>query len=175
MLSTIIFLAILLPYMILFLLPIVGMYFYLQKYYSNTTRELRRLDSIAKSPVFAAFQETLDGITTSPSLLFIYLLLFFQWIRIGYSEGLFQTREFHSSLWTWTHGYQCAAVLAECNYQSLDRYASEYSLFLILIHIFRATVGVFGYLYIMCMCLGGSIFEKPYRCRIGGARSHNGE
>jgi len=78
MLSTIIFLAILLPYMILFLLPIVGMYFYLQKYYSNTTRELRRLDSIAKSPVFAAFQETLDGITTSPSLLFIYLLLFFQ-------------------------------------------------------------------------------------------------
>jgi len=61
LLSTIIFLVILLPYMIIFLLPIIGTYFYLQNYYSNTTRELRRLDSIAKSPVFAAFQETIDG------------------------------------------------------------------------------------------------------------------
>ena len=71
LLSTIIFLAILLPYLILFLLPIGGMYFYLQKYYSNTTRELRRLDSIAKSPVFAAFQETIDG-TFLPSLLLVF-------------------------------------------------------------------------------------------------------
>jgi ATP-binding cassette, subfamily C (CFTR/MRP), member 1 len=35
-----------------------------QKYYLRTSRELKRLDSVSRSPIYAHFQESLGGITT---------------------------------------------------------------------------------------------------------------
>lgn len=36
----------------------------LQFYYRSTSRELRRLDSVSRSPIYASFTETLDGSST---------------------------------------------------------------------------------------------------------------
>ena len=37
---------------------------YFQKFYLSTSRELKRLDSTSRSPIFAHFQETLGGVST---------------------------------------------------------------------------------------------------------------
>ncbi|VEU22974.1 DEKNAAC104040 [Brettanomyces naardenensis] len=49
---------------IFFVVPLSFVYKYFQNYYIATSRELRRLDSITISPVFAHFQETLNGVET---------------------------------------------------------------------------------------------------------------
>ena len=46
------------------IVPLGAVYFYIQRYYLRTSRELKRLDSISKSPIYAHFQESLGGITT---------------------------------------------------------------------------------------------------------------
>ena len=46
------------------LLPIGFLYFYILNYYRKTSRELKRLDSVSKSPVFSHFAETLNGLTS---------------------------------------------------------------------------------------------------------------
>lgn len=40
------------------------MYYYVQRYYLRTSRELKRLDSVSRSPIYAHFQESLGGIST---------------------------------------------------------------------------------------------------------------
>ncbi|SCU90191.1 LADA_0F02432g1_1 [Lachancea dasiensis] len=44
--------------------PLSTLYIYYQQYYLKTSRELRRLDSVTRSPIYAHFQETLGGIST---------------------------------------------------------------------------------------------------------------
>jgi ABC-type multidrug transport system fused ATPase/permease subunit len=39
-------------------------YLVYQKYYLRTSRELKRLDSVSRSPIYAHFQESLGGIST---------------------------------------------------------------------------------------------------------------
>ncbi|EKD20282.1 uncharacterized protein L3040_007291 [Drepanopeziza brunnea f. sp. 'multigermtubi'] len=46
------------------ILPLGGVYYWVQRYYLRTSRELKRLDSVSKSPIYAHFQESLGGITT---------------------------------------------------------------------------------------------------------------
>ena len=52
------------PYLLLLLLPLSGFYYTTQKYYRASARELQRLNSISKSPLYAAFNEALSGCAT---------------------------------------------------------------------------------------------------------------
>nr|CAB3469604.1 unnamed protein product [Digitaria exilis] len=49
---------------LLVLLPLWLIYRKLQFYYRSTSREVRRLDSVARSPIYSSFTETLDGSST---------------------------------------------------------------------------------------------------------------
>lgn len=51
------------PFLFL-ILPLGVLYIYYQQYYLRTSRELRRLDSVSRSPIFANFQESLTGVST---------------------------------------------------------------------------------------------------------------
>ncbi|KAL8861409.1 MAG: hypothetical protein Q9178_002282 [Gyalolechia marmorata] len=52
------------PAFVTLILPLGGVYLYIQRYYLRTSRELKRLDSISRSPIYAHFQESLGGMTT---------------------------------------------------------------------------------------------------------------
>ncbi|KAL2282719.1 hypothetical protein FJTKL_10350 [Diaporthe vaccinii] len=52
------------PAFIAVILPMTAMYLWIQKYYLRTSRELKRLDSVSRSPIYAHFQESLGGIST---------------------------------------------------------------------------------------------------------------
>lgn len=52
------------PIFLVLVLPLGVVYLYYQKYYLRTSRELKRLDSVSRSPIFAHFQESLGGIST---------------------------------------------------------------------------------------------------------------
>ncbi|KAI7818635.1 P-loop containing nucleoside triphosphate hydrolase protein [Gamsiella multidivaricata] len=52
------------PTLVFVIVPFSFLYMLLQRYYLATSREIRRLDSVSRSPVFAHFQETLGGIST---------------------------------------------------------------------------------------------------------------
>ena len=45
-------------------IPIVLVYYYISKYYRKTSTELKRLESVSKSPIFALFSEALTGAST---------------------------------------------------------------------------------------------------------------
>ena len=46
------------------LAPLAVVYYYVARYYRHSSRELQRLDSISKSPIYAAFSEALNGCAT---------------------------------------------------------------------------------------------------------------
>ena len=52
------------PIFIALIIPLGTIYLYIQRYYLRASRELKRLDSVTRSPIFAHFQESLGGITT---------------------------------------------------------------------------------------------------------------
>ncbi|KAK9454988.1 P-loop containing nucleoside triphosphate hydrolase protein, partial [Dipodascopsis uninucleata] len=52
------------PTFILFIIPLGYLYISYQKFYRMTSRELKRLESISRSPVYAHFQESLTGAST---------------------------------------------------------------------------------------------------------------
>lgn len=63
-LYTLALIAIPTPAFIALIIPLGAVYLYIQRYYLRTSRELKRLDSISRSPIYAHFQESLGGITT---------------------------------------------------------------------------------------------------------------
>ncbi|OBT92685.1 hypothetical protein VE01_09685 [Pseudogymnoascus verrucosus] len=52
------------PAFIAVIIPLGAVYMWVQRYYLRTSRELKRLDSTSKSPIYAHFQESLGGIST---------------------------------------------------------------------------------------------------------------
>jgi ATP-binding cassette subfamily C (CFTR/MRP) protein 1 len=52
------------PLVMTVFLPIFIGYFFIQRYYISTSRQLKRLESIRKSPIFAHFFESVTGVST---------------------------------------------------------------------------------------------------------------
>ena len=52
------------PYFTLCLVPMIIFYLRQQMYFTRTYRELKRLDSVSRSPLYALLSETLDGVST---------------------------------------------------------------------------------------------------------------
>ncbi|OQR87169.1 ATP-binding Cassette (ABC) Superfamily [Thraustotheca clavata] len=52
------------PWFATILIPLCMMYYISQRFFVKTSRELQRLDSISRSPIYALFTETLEGIAT---------------------------------------------------------------------------------------------------------------
>jgi ATP-binding cassette, subfamily C (CFTR/MRP), member 1 len=52
------------PAFMVLVIPIGIIYIIYQKYYLRTSRELKRLDSVSRSPIYAHFQESLGGVST---------------------------------------------------------------------------------------------------------------
>jgi ATP-binding cassette, subfamily C (CFTR/MRP), member 1 len=52
------------PVFIALMIPLGFLYLYIQRYYLRSNRELKRLESVSRSPIFAHFGETLAGIST---------------------------------------------------------------------------------------------------------------
>lgn len=52
------------PAFVALIIPLGLAYYYIQRYYLRTSRELKRLDSVSRSPIYAHFQESLGGLTT---------------------------------------------------------------------------------------------------------------
>lgn len=62
--STLIVIVYATPLFSFFIIPIYLVYRYIQKFYLNCSRELKRLESISHSPIFSCFSEVLEGVTT---------------------------------------------------------------------------------------------------------------
>lgn len=61
---TLVVISISVPPFIALIIPLALMYYGIQRYYLRTSRELKRLDSVSRSPIYAHFQESLGGIAT---------------------------------------------------------------------------------------------------------------
>jgi ABC-type multidrug transport system fused ATPase/permease subunit len=51
-------------YFLLLLIPIASLFFYFQYYFRQSSREMKRLDGISRSPIYSHFGETLNGLST---------------------------------------------------------------------------------------------------------------
>jgi ABC-type multidrug transport system fused ATPase/permease subunit len=51
------------PLFLVFLFPLGYMYRFAQQYYIASSRELKRLDAVSRSPIYTHFSETIDGVT----------------------------------------------------------------------------------------------------------------
>lgn len=52
------------PAFVALIVPLALTYYWIQRYYLRTSRELKRLDSVSRSPIYAHFQESLGGVGT---------------------------------------------------------------------------------------------------------------
>eukprot|EP01088_Endostelium_zonatum_P014666 TRINITY_DN3301_c1_g2_i1.p1 TRINITY_DN3301_c1_g2~~TRINITY_DN3301_c1_g2_i1.p1 ORF type:complete len:682 (-),score=141.88 TRINITY_DN3301_c1_g2_i1:2-1972(-) len=52
------------PFFLCALLPLAYVYYAVQQYYIASSREIKRLDGVSRSPIYAHFTETLHGVTT---------------------------------------------------------------------------------------------------------------
>ena len=62
--ATVIFTSILNPWIIFAVVPLLIAFFMVGRRYNKTFRELRRLESLNRSPVFSHFSNTLEGLAT---------------------------------------------------------------------------------------------------------------
>ena len=51
-------------YFIAWLFPVVACFMLLRNYAAGAQRDLQRLEAVSRSPIFAQFGETLNGLTT---------------------------------------------------------------------------------------------------------------
>ncbi|XP_075210358.1 multidrug resistance-associated protein 1-like [Lycorma delicatula] len=59
--GTLIIIGIFLPPFVLFIIPFIAIYFVVQRFYVTISRQLKRLESINRSPIYSHFEESLSG------------------------------------------------------------------------------------------------------------------
>lgn len=64
LLGSYIYIGVELPLFFSVAIPVTFLYFVLQRFFNRTSVELKRLDAISKSPIYAHFSETLGGLST---------------------------------------------------------------------------------------------------------------
>eukprot|EP00666_Eupelagonemidae_sp_cell4sb_P000893 gene893-23395_t len=52
------------PVLIVFFVPLTSVYYVMMQYYRATSRELNRVVSVAASPIYSHFAESLNGVQT---------------------------------------------------------------------------------------------------------------
>ena len=52
------------PWLLFLVVPLIVLFLFIAKYYLKTSSQLKRLESICRSPVFSHFSETLNGLDT---------------------------------------------------------------------------------------------------------------
>ena len=62
--GTIILIIVIIPWFALVIAPTALVFFFIQKIYVNTSRQLKRLESVSRSPIYSHFGETLNGAST---------------------------------------------------------------------------------------------------------------
>ncbi|KAF9352484.1 hypothetical protein BGX26_009716 [Mortierella sp. AD094] len=62
--STFILISVIFPYFLIPLVPMLIFYYYAAIYYRSSSREIKRIDSILRSSLYAHFSETLSGLAT---------------------------------------------------------------------------------------------------------------
>ena len=62
--TTMIMIAIVTPYFLIVLIPIFVLYYFVQRFYIPTSRQVRRLESTTRSPIYSHFSESLSGVNT---------------------------------------------------------------------------------------------------------------
>ncbi|XP_074089273.1 ATP-binding cassette sub-family C member 2 [Macrotis lagotis] len=60
--STLIMISVATPVFIIIIIPLTIIYIFIQRFYVATSRQLRRLDSVTKSPIYSHFSETVSGL-----------------------------------------------------------------------------------------------------------------
>ncbi|XP_054838696.1 ATP-binding cassette sub-family C member 2 isoform X1 [Eublepharis macularius] len=62
-LSTLLLICLATPYFAIVILPLGILYYFVQQFYVATSRQLRRLDSVTRSPIYSHFGETVSGLS----------------------------------------------------------------------------------------------------------------
>ena len=52
------------PPFLIALVPMAIVYYFIQRFYVNTSRQLKRIDAVKRSPIYSHFQETIVGAAT---------------------------------------------------------------------------------------------------------------
>ena len=63
-LGSIIIIGITNPWVLLILIPLVPTVLWLRRFYMRSSRQLKRLESVTRSPIYALFSSSLDGLTS---------------------------------------------------------------------------------------------------------------
>ncbi|KAJ7325076.1 hypothetical protein JRQ81_018096 [Phrynocephalus forsythii] len=61
--STLLIICLATPYFAIIMLPLGLVYYFVQRFYVATSRQLRRLDSVTRSPIYSHFSETVTGLS----------------------------------------------------------------------------------------------------------------
>jgi ABC-type multidrug transport system fused ATPase/permease subunit len=64
LLSTLIFLAVIQPWILVGIAPLAVIYWVIQRFYRRSYIELQRLDAVSRSPIYSHFSESLAGVET---------------------------------------------------------------------------------------------------------------